>query len=76
MTYPNQKLKIQFDFVVFIIIQFNVILKTISFPTAWKLVTYTPIHKSGDKMDMENYRGIAIMCTPDKLFKQIIYSHI
>ncbi|XP_050503651.1 uncharacterized protein LOC126882712 [Diabrotica virgifera virgifera] len=42
----------------------------------WKLSSITPIFKAGNKIDIENYRGVAIMCAPSKIFEQILHAHV
>ena len=39
---------------------FNSILKTGFYPSSWKESFIIPIHKSGDKLDPNNYRGTCI----------------
>lgn len=46
------------------------------FPAAWKLSFLLPIFKSGDKCDIENYRGISILSAIPKLFESILTDEI
>jgi hypothetical protein len=40
-------------------------------PEDWKMANYIPIHKKGDKMICQNYRGIASLMVTYKLFSRI-----
>jgi len=51
---------------------FNVSLKSSTFPTAWKESFVIPLHKSGPKSNIKNYRGIAKLSVMPKLFEHII----
>lgn len=51
---------------------FNLSLDTRSFPVRWKVSYLTPIHKSGSRNDIENYRGIAILPTLAKVFESLV----
>ena len=42
------------------------------FPTAWKHAYVLPIHKSGDRHDVMNYKPISILSTFSKLFDCIV----
>lgn len=42
------------------------------FPTIWKTSYMFPVHKSGDKKDVKNYRGITSLSTASKLFEIIV----
>lgn len=55
---------------------FNVILKSGKYPNDWKLSYITPIYKSKDTEDPQNYRGIAISDCLSKVFCKIIDSRI
>lgn len=55
---------------------FNLSLKTSKFPAKWKVTRVTPIHKSGNKSQIENYRPISVLSTPAKIFEQILYRRI
>jgi hypothetical protein len=51
---------------------FNVILTTGHFPVKWGEGVIVPIHKQGDVMDVNNYRGITMMSCVSKLFTRIL----
>ena len=51
---------------------FNLSLREKTFPTAWKTSFLFPIHKKGDKCNIENYRGITSLCACSKLLEIII----
>ena len=53
---------------------FNVCLQQGVYP--WNVSTITPIHKSGDPYDPDNYRAIALGSCIGKLFSSIILSRI
>ena len=55
---------------------FNLSLKTKVFPKIWKEVRLCPVHKKDDKTDIKNYRPIAILSVPSKLYESIIYNDI
>ncbi len=42
------------------------------FPEAWKISDVVPIHKSGSKSQVNNYRGISILPALSKLFDSIV----
>ena len=51
---------------------FNVCLSTGNYPKAWAEGYITPIHKSNDIADPNNYRGISVTCAIGKLFNSIL----
>jgi hypothetical protein len=57
-------------------ILFNMCLKTATFPEVWKQSRITPVHKSGDKLDIKNYRPITILNNFSKVFESILYNVI
>lgn len=51
---------------------FNYSLKTGYFPTCWRESFLIPLHKSGNRRSVDNYRGIAKLSDIPKLFEKII----
>ena len=45
-------------------------------PHEWKCHSITPIHKSGDKSQVTNYRPISLLCTISKLLERLVYDHL
>ena len=45
-------------------------------PNIWKQSFVRPIHKSGVKNKIENYRGVAIQCIIPKLLDSIVANHL
>ena len=41
-------------------------------PCEWKVVSVTPIHKSGPKNEFENYRPISVLSISSKILKIIV----
>ena len=58
---------------------FNKIIVTENSPNEWSKMIITPIHKKGDKPNTANYRAIALLPIPGKIFCKILMnrcSHI
>ena len=58
---------------------FNKIIVTENPPNDWSKMIITPIHKKGDKLNAANYRAIALLPIPGKIFCKILMnrcSHI
>lgn len=55
---------------------FNLSIKYGYFPDIWKSSFIVPLFKSGNKSEIENYRGIAKLSTIPKLFEKIITDNI
>lgn len=51
-------------------------LKTGFVPDIWKKSYVRPVHKSGIRSKIENYRGVALQCIIPKLLDSIIASHL
>lgn len=47
-----------------------------TFPEIWKHAYITPVHKSGSKQDIEQYRPISILSTLSKLFERLVHNEI
>jgi hypothetical protein len=50
--------------------------KTETFPEDWKLSIVTPIHKKGDKLKCENYRGISLLSAGYKIFTTLLKNRL
>lgn len=46
------------------------------FPEKWKEAFVTPIHKSGSKQKVENYRPVSILSVFGKVFESIVYDQL
>ncbi|KAL0820084.1 hypothetical protein ABMA28_006029 [Loxostege sticticalis] len=45
-------------------------------PNLWKAAFITPIHKSGNKSEVKNYRPISKLCLFAKVFERIVYNQV
>ena len=69
----NEIIKSSFDILIKGFIKvFNLILKSGNFPKAWCEGLITPIFKSGNYLDPNNYRGICVSSCLGKLFCMIL----
>lgn len=55
---------------------FNLCIADKCFPDCWKVTKITPILKKGNRFEISNYRPVAVLCTPAKVFELIIYDHV
>ncbi|MGH0143446.1 UNVERIFIED_CONTAM: hypothetical protein FKN15_006828 [Acipenser sinensis] len=55
---------------------FNIVLSTGYFPDIWNQLLISPFHKSGDKFNPINYRGICVSSNLGKVFCSIINARI
>lgn len=55
---------------------FTLSLDTNTFPDKWKEARVCPIYKSGDRRKITNYRPVSILCSPAKIFEQIMYKKL
>lgn len=46
------------------------------FPEIWKRANITPVHKSGSRHDVEQYRPISILSVLSKLFERLVHNEI
>ena len=51
---------------------FNIIIDSGKFPTTWCEGVITPIFKSGNNLDPNNYRGICVSSSLGKMFSRIL----
>lgn len=52
---------------------FNNCVKTEVFPVLWKTALVVPVHKSGSRTSVSNYRPISLLCTFSKLFETALH---
>ena len=45
-------------------------------PQAWKQATVVPLHKKGDRCDINNYRPVSLLNTSGKLMEKIVFKYI
>eukprot|EP00116_Pleurobrachia_bachei_P000903 sb/3461165/ len=45
-------------------------------PAIWKSANVVPVHKSGDKRDVRNYRPISLTCIASKVYERIVTQRI
>ena len=45
-------------------------------PNEWRIHLIVPIHKSGDKSSVKNYRPISLLCSISKVLEKIVYDKI
>ena len=50
----------------------NSSITTCTFPSAWKIARVVPIHKSGDKTDLNNFRPISILSVLSKVTEKVV----
>ena len=55
---------------------FNLSLCTGNFPSRFKIARVTPVYKTGEVTDMNNYRPISVLPTLSKLFEKFVYSQL
>ena len=55
---------------------FNTILSSSIYPSQWKLDILSPIHKSGEKNDPQNFRGVAVSSCFGKLFNKLLQKRL
>ncbi|XP_052561953.1 uncharacterized protein LOC120430056 [Culex pipiens pallens] len=55
---------------------FNKSLEHAIFPDIWKLASISPIHKSGNVSEVENYRPISILSCLAKVLEKVVYDRL
>ena len=53
---------------------FTISLNSCSIPYKWRIHTIVPVHKSGDKTQVTNYRPISLLCRTFKVLEQLVYN--
>jgi len=74
---PGDYLKIADTYITpFLTELFNVLYEKQYFPETWNQSAIIPLHKSGDKLNPSNYRGISLLSIVSKLFTAILTSRL
>ena len=55
---------------------FNLSLDTSTFPDDWKLAKVSPVYKSGDWCNSNNYRPISVISAVARIFKKLSYDQL
>lgn len=55
---------------------FNLSLSSKAFPSCWKTAYMFPVHKKGDRKNIDNYRGISSLCALSKLFELTVMDSV
>ena len=55
---------------------FNNILTTGVYPDIWKKANVTPVHKKGDKQQINHYRPISLLPICGKILEKIIFNQL
>ena len=59
-----------------LLLLFNCILSRSIYPSAWNKSILTPLHKSGELSDTNNFRGVAVSSCLGKLFNKILNTRL
>lgn len=71
---PNKLLRISASYICESLTEiFNLSLRLGVFPVDWKRAKVSPIYKSGEKSDSNNYRPISVISTIARIFERLIY---
>ena len=54
----------------------NLSITSCSLPSEWQTHLIVPIHKSGPKTDIKNYRQISLLCILSKFLERLVYNKI
>ena len=54
----------------------NKSIKDGKFPELWKIARVTPLHKSDDKLNVDNYRPISILPVLSKIMERVVYAQL
>ena len=74
---PGGCLKLAADKIVpFLTRLFNKIYDSHSFPKSWSRSVILPLHKKGNLLNTDNYRGISLLCVMSKVFASILSSRL
>lgn len=55
---------------------FNLSLETSIVPSDWKMAKVTPIFKTGDRYDSNNYRPISVISALARIFEKLVYDQL
>lgn len=55
---------------------FNIFIAAGRFPDLWKLTRVVPVPKGGGGTEASDYRPVAVLCAPAKVFESVIHNHL
>ena len=55
---------------------FNLSLASETFPAAWKRSVVVPLHKSGDRSMVNNYRPVSLLCSLSKVYEIVLHTRL
>ena len=55
---------------------FNLAIETNNIPIDWKVAKVTPIFKTGDRHDVNNYRPISVISSIARIFEKVLYHQL
>lgn len=55
---------------------FNIVFSSGHFPKAWSSGLVVPLHKKGNKCEVDNYRGITLLSVMGKLFTRVLNNRL
>lgn len=55
---------------------FNQLIRDLTYPTRCKIQKVIPVHKKGDKLELDNYRPISLQLSSNMVIEKLLYSQL